>query len=508
MAHRVWVWERKLSHVSSTENNKPGSPGWSFEAGEPRAVPADSVARRLREARNDSNQDLQDIAQFLRIRYDYLLAIEEGRFEDLPGPTYAVGFVRAYADHLKLDSDAIANAFKAEVADLSDRTELVFPTPVPESRIPGSTIVLFSVMLIAGAYGVWYYFSSDLEQQAVRETPAVETPQAETPQAETPTAVETPAPGEGQTAAATPESSTTDFAETPAPADPPTNGTATAEGEGAEAGPPPGVTAVADDAPAPADPAGETPPEAEATEVAELPEVPAIPEEAPADPAEAAEPAGAEPDETAAQQPAPEGEAETAAAAEAEPEPQAPAAEAEEAATEAEEPAILDNDAAEAAASEGVASGAEDTGLPETVGEPVLEAAEVSVPPLPPAIPARRPSVQPESVQTAELGESSEGATVYGSENANSRVVVRAVFDSYVLIRDANDNLLLTKVLRSGDVYRVPDEAGLTMLTGNAGGLQIEVDGQQAPTIGPVGAIVRNVSLDPGRLSSGTAVNR
>ena len=88
MAHRVWVWEHKLSHVSSTENNKPGSPGWSFEAVEPRAVPADSVARRLREARTDSNQDLRDVAQFLRIRYDYLLAIEEGRFEDLPGPTY------------------------------------------------------------------------------------------------------------------------------------------------------------------------------------------------------------------------------------------------------------------------------------------------------------------------------------------------------------------------------------------------------------------------------------
>ena len=497
MAHRVWVWEHKLSHVSSTENNKPGSPGWSFEAGEPRAVPADSVARRLREARNDSNQDLQDIAQFLRIRYDYLLAIEEGRFEDLPGPTYAVGFVRAYADHLKLDSDAIANAFKAEVADLSDRTELVFPTPVPESRIPGSTIVLFSVMLIAGAYGVWYYFSSDLERQVVQEPPAVETPQAETP-----VAVETPAPGEGQTAAVTPDSSTTDFAEATDTAGAPElpaaesheNGTVTAESEDAEAGAPTAVTAAPDEALPQAASETETTPAVEATEVTEVPEVPALPEEVPAE----AAPAEAEP--------APEVDPETAVA---EPEPQVPAAEAEEAAAaEAEEPAILDNDAAEAAVSESAASGAEDTGLPEAVGEPIVEAAEVGVPPLPPAIPARRPSVQPESVQTAELGESSDGATVYGSENANSRVVVRAVFDSYVLIRDANDNLLLTKVLRSGDVYRVPDEAGLTMLTGNAGGLQIEVDGQQAPTIGPVGAIVRNVSLDPGRLSSGTAVNR
>ena len=29
----------------------------------------------------------------------YIEAMEDGRFSDLPGPTYAVGFVRAYADY-------------------------------------------------------------------------------------------------------------------------------------------------------------------------------------------------------------------------------------------------------------------------------------------------------------------------------------------------------------------------------------------------------------------------
>ncbi len=497
--------------MSSTENNTPGTPGWSFEAVEPRPVPADSVARLLREARTDANQELEEIAQFLRIRYDYLLAIEEGRFEDLPGPTYAVGFVRAYADHLKLDSDAIANSFKAEVADLSDRTELVFPTPAPESRIPGSTIILFSVFLIAGAYGVWYYFSSDLEQQVVQQGPAVESAPTETP-----APVETPAPGADQTAAATPDRSTTDFPEDssavpePPAADPQVNGTPTLEGESADPSLPPAVPAVAEEAPPLADPVTEALPAAEAAEVAEIPEVPPVPEEVPtaAEAAGAAEAAESEPEETAAEQTAPEGDTETAAAEPAEAEPQAPEADTEETVAAAEAPAILDNDAAEAVAAESVVSSAEDTELPEPVGDPIPQAAEVGVPPLPPTTPARRPSVQPDTVETAALGESSEGTTVYGSENASARVVVRAVFDSYVLIRDANDNLLLTKVLRSGDIYRVPDQAGLTMLTGNAGGLQIEVDGQQAPTIGPVGAIVRNVSLDPVRLTSGTAVNR
>ena len=42
------------------------------------------------------------------------------------------------------------------------------------------------------------------------------------------------------------------------------------------------------------------------------------------------------------------------------------------------------------------------------------------------------------------------------------------------------------------------------MRTGNAGGLEISVDGKPAPSIGPNGA-VRNVPLDPQVLISGTA---
>ena len=100
-----------------------------------------------------------------------------------------------------------------------------------------------------------------------------------------------------------------------------------------------------------------------------------------------------------------------------------------------------------------------------------------------------------------------EAPAVYGEVGGDSRIVVRAIYDSYVLIRDADDKLILTKVLRRGETYRVPDQQGLTMLTGNAGGLQIEVDGQAAPSVGAVGAIVRNIDLDPTRLKSGTATN-
>jgi cytoskeleton protein RodZ len=96
----------------------------------------------------------------------------------------------------------------------------------------------------------------------------------------------------------------------------------------------------------------------------------------------------------------------------------------------------------------------------------------------------------------------------YGQNDANTRIVLRAVEDSWVQVRDHQDALLLTRVLRSGDTYYVPDRIGLTLLTGNAGGIAIEVDGVTLAPLGPVGAVRRQIALDPARLLDGTASPR
>jgi cytoskeleton protein RodZ len=93
--------------------------------------------------------------------------------------------------------------------------------------------------------------------------------------------------------------------------------------------------------------------------------------------------------------------------------------------------------------------------------------------------------------------------TVYGEENADARIVLKASQDAWVQVRDREGNLLLTRVLRVGDSYRVPNQADLTLLTGNAGGLEISVDGSQLPALGPVGAVRRNIPLDAEALRSG-----
>ena len=82
-------------------------------------------------------------------------------------------------------------------------------------------------------------------------------------------------------------------------------------------------------------------------------------------------------------------------------------------------------------------------------------------------------------------------------ENGKSRITIVAIVDSWVEIRDGGGALLLTRLLKAGDSYLVPDQPGLKMHTGNAGGLRLEVDGKTAPPIGPKGAVRRDVALDP-----------
>jgi hypothetical protein len=88
----------------------------------------------------------------------------------------------------------------------------------------------------------------------------------------------------------------------------------------------------------------------------------------------------------------------------------------------------------------------------------------------------------------------------YGAPEGQARVVLHAVADSWVQVRDKASNLLFTRVLKPGEHYNVPNQPGLTLVAGNAGGIDVTVDGQEAHRLGDLGHVARNVSLDPDHL--------
>jgi cytoskeleton protein RodZ len=90
---------------------------------------------------------------------------------------------------------------------------------------------------------------------------------------------------------------------------------------------------------------------------------------------------------------------------------------------------------------------------------------------------------------------------------AASKISIRALADCWIQIRASDQSIVFSRILKSGEVYNVPVRQGLSLRTGNAGVLQIAIDGKPAPSIGGIGTLLRNVVLDPAELAAGTAVH-
>lgn len=97
------------------------------------------------------------MAARLRIRPEYLEALEQGQIGVLPGTAYAVAFLRAYGRALGLDSDELVRRFKNEAAAVvTTRPKLAFPAPLPRRGVPASAMMMLGLLLTVGAYAAWY----------------------------------------------------------------------------------------------------------------------------------------------------------------------------------------------------------------------------------------------------------------------------------------------------------------------------------------------------------------
>jgi len=122
--------------------------------------PRDTVGDLLRRTRIEQGAEIETIAAALRMRAAYLAAIEQGRYDRLPGAVYALGFVRAYANHLGLDGEEAVRRFKLESTGMEQRRDLAFPMPLTTRSIPGGRMVLAAFVLAVCAYGIWHYLST------------------------------------------------------------------------------------------------------------------------------------------------------------------------------------------------------------------------------------------------------------------------------------------------------------------------------------------------------------
>jgi len=458
---------------------------------------ASHVGTLLCATRMRVGKDLQDVAVVLHIRYNFLVAIEDGRYEDLPGQAYAIGFVRAYADHLGLDGDEVIRRYKEETAGVKRVTRYEYPMSAPESGTPSGALLLIAVVMGMMVYGVWYSMA-DADRRAadvIQEVPdrlaallnngssttpepdaapeqvadAIVSSEPETDfvppvveDDESPSSIpavdvvrETkliaPAPPQTQVAAstqpkATPQPEPLVVQPKPAQPDPVVAKPLPAPAIVAPAVDPTPIKApekVAEKAPSPAPVVVESPPvvapapkpSAAPTQVATVPTTPPVVTPAPK-----------------------------------------PSAAPTQVATAPITPPL-------AAAPKATAS----TPAPLATTPPAVVASSPTAAPKPAAVGAAVPKPATPAAQTASA--------------AKNAVELRAKSDSWIQVRDG-EQLLLTRFLRKGESYKVPERPGLTLMTLNAGGIDIMVDGQLMPPLGEPGSVARGVALDAAKLKA------
>ena len=84
----------------------------------------ESLGSILRQQRESKKLNLEEIAEELKIRSQYLEALENDQFELLPGTLYQRSFLKTYAQYLDLDQDHILKMFdRYEKSQISLRKE-------------------------------------------------------------------------------------------------------------------------------------------------------------------------------------------------------------------------------------------------------------------------------------------------------------------------------------------------------------------------------------------------
>jgi len=136
-----------------------------------REVDLFGVGSSLREARLRRGIALEQVEADTCIRVANLEAIEDERFDELPGDVYGAAFVREYAQYLGLDAPRFVEVFKeARAYEPAPIVHEAVTTLSPPSRAPW--LVLGGLVAVAAAAGV-FLFLRDAERPSPAPPPAV-----------------------------------------------------------------------------------------------------------------------------------------------------------------------------------------------------------------------------------------------------------------------------------------------------------------------------------------------
>ena len=150
------------------------------------------VGEQLRLAREAKKLSLEDVAAQTRIPLRHLASIETGDWDNLPAPTYTIGFAKSYASAVGLDRSEVGNQLREEMGgqrfatSASDVFEPADPRrTMPKGLVIGAIIAVVVLIVLMSWLNKRSLEEPEANNAAMAETtaPAPVTPQVAAPSA-------------------------------------------------------------------------------------------------------------------------------------------------------------------------------------------------------------------------------------------------------------------------------------------------------------------------------------
>lgn len=111
------------------------------------------IGSRLRAAREESGRSIHEWARELAIKRDFLSALEECRFQDLPEAVLAKGYLKRYAEALGLDPEPLLAQYPVRPTFTPD--DVIAPKRTRRRGLPWLWLALLAALLVLGLAGWW-----------------------------------------------------------------------------------------------------------------------------------------------------------------------------------------------------------------------------------------------------------------------------------------------------------------------------------------------------------------
>jgi cytoskeleton protein RodZ len=118
------------------------------------------AGKKLAEARRQLGISLQEASDKIRVRSEFLAALEAMNIKLLPGKAYALAYLKSYAQLLGLDPVAIVEQFQAESALTREDAQSQIRAPVSRPHPERPWLAALAIVVVAAGFVAWRAFAS------------------------------------------------------------------------------------------------------------------------------------------------------------------------------------------------------------------------------------------------------------------------------------------------------------------------------------------------------------